>query len=153
MYQVMPSVLVIAVLTVVRPYSRVIWRQAWGEGIQCLLWEEKRRESELSAPEFEEPVGAASQGWGGAGLRDGEMALSPVKMGNMFIFTKAPLSSHMLELQKRKKNLLQPVPKTNVVSSLMLHAFFSVKKKAIKENKADPCSHPFAFLTSSRTDL
>lgn len=154
MYQVMPLVVVIAVLTVVRPYSWVIWRQAWGKGIQCLLWEGKRRESELSAPEFEEPVGAAPQGWGGAGLRDGEMALSPAKMGNMFIFTEVPLSSHMLELQKRKKKKI--AWNQCLKPGFLSHAacfFFSVKKKAIKENKADPCSHPFAFLTSSRNDL
>lgn len=33
----------------------------------------------------------------------GEMALRPMKTGGMFIFTEAPLSSHMLELQKKKK--------------------------------------------------
>lgn len=72
----------------------------------------------------------------------GEMALRPMKTGGMFIFTEAPLSSHMLELQKKKKKSLKPVPKTSAVSSLMLHA--------IKENKADPCSHLFAFLTGSQ---
>lgn len=146
MYQVMPLVVVIAVLTVVRPYSWVIWRQAWGKGIQCLLWEGKRRESELSAPEFEEPVGAAPQGWGGAGLRDGEMALSPAKMGNMFIFTEVPLSSHMLELQKRKKkNRLQPVPKTRFpLSCCML--FFFCKEKSNKRKQGWPLLTSFCFF-------
>lgn len=139
----------LSLLLLLRPYNWVIWRQAWGEGSKCLLQEGKGRENEFCAPWLEEPVGAAAEGWGGAVLRNGRNGSEPYEDRRHVHFYWGAFKQSHVGTPKKKKACNQCLkPMLFPLSCCML--FFLVKKKAIKENKADPCSHLFAFLTGSQ---
>ena len=151
MYQVMPLVVVIAMLTVVRPYSRVIWRKAWREGIQCLLCEGKRRKRIL-CPWIWRTDRNCSPGLGWGQAQRWRNVSEPCEDGqHVHFYWGAFKQSHVgTTKKKKKKTACNQCLKPMSFPLLCCMLFFSVKKKAIKENKADPCSHPFAFLTSSQ---
>ena len=146
MYQVMPLVVVIAGLTVVRPYSRVIWRQAWREGIQCLLCEGKRRKRIL-CPWIWRTGRNCSPGLGWGQAQRWRNVSEPCEDGQHVHFYRGAFKqSHVGTTKKKKKNCLQPVPKTNVVSSLMLHAFFFCKEKSNQRKQGWPLLTSFCFF-------